>query len=340
MTKKIVIEANIPFIRGVFEPMADVVYLNPEQITPEAMVDADALITRTRTTVDSSLLSGSKCSIVASATIGLDHVDKEWCDSHGVMVANAPGCNAPAVAQYVLSSLLHLFPGGLSGKTIGVVGVGHVGSIVARWAEDLGMRVMMCDPPRAEREGTKGFCTIDEIAAGADVITFHTPLTGSGDCPTFHLCSKEFVGRLTKQPVIINSARGGVVDTEAVIDGLQSGNISRAVIDCWENEPDISRRLLDMASIATPHIAGYSREGKIRATRMAVEAVCSRFGFPNPQWDEPVAAGAAENVTAEAVIASYDPMVDTLRLKAAPEAFEQLRNKYALRPEVKNYKFR
>lgn len=334
MGVEIVVESNIPFIHGVFEPYATVSYLPPEAITSGAMSRADALVTRTRTRVDSALLGSSPCSIVASATIGLDHVDIPWCQSHGIEVANAPGCNAPAVAQYVLSSILHLHPGSLAGCTLGVVGVGHVGSIVARWGELLGMRVLLSDPPREEAEGSAGFTSLEQIAREADFITFHTPLTSSGPCPTYHLCSDSFLSSLRRRPVIINSARGAVVDTGPLCRALASGSVSSAVIDCWEGEPAISPRLLELATIATPHIAGYSREGKIRATRMAAEAVCRHFGFPLPEWSEPVAPGAADEVTPCSIISSYDPMVDTLRLKSNPADFEKLRNTYNLRAEV------
>lgn len=334
MGLNIVVEANIPFIKGVFEPNATVTYLPPEAITPGAMSRADALVTRTRTRVDASLLYSSPCSMVASATIGLDHVDLPWCASQGIEVANAPGCNAPAVAQYVLSSILHLHPAPLSGLTLGVVGVGHVGSIVARWGKELGMRVLLCDPPRAEKEGSAPFVSLDVIAREADFITFHTPITSTGPYPTFHLCSDGFLESLRRRPVIINSARGPVVSTPALCGAITSGAVSAAVIDCWEGEPSISPRLLELAAIATPHIAGYSREGKIRATRMAAEAVCRHFGLPLPQWPEAIPVGAADTVTPASIISSYDPFVDTLRLKSSPADFESLRNHYNLRAEV------
>lgn len=332
---EVIIEANIPFIRGVLEPMADVKYLQPAEFTPAAVADADAIITRTRVRCDEQLLGHSRVSLIASATIGLDHVDIPWCRSHDIEVANAPGCNAPAVAQYVFASLLSLPAfGSLEGKTLGVVGVGNVGKIVADWGERLGMRVMRCDPPRAAAEGPEGFSAIDEIAREADAITFHTPLTRSGNCPTYHLCDTTLLDSMERRPVIINSARGPVVDNAALVDALKAGKVSAAVIDCWENEPDISSELLRMAAIATPHIAGYSRQGKIRATRMAMDVFTGYFGLPRVKWDEPVADGAGIAVTAEKIAASYDPLADTAMLRENPASFEQLRNHYRLREEV------
>lgn len=329
----IIIENHIPFVKGVLDEVASVRYLAPEDITPEAVRNADALVTRTRTRVDRALLEGSRCRFVATATIGTDHIDTQWCAANGVTVANAPGCNAPAVAQYVMSSLLHLRPGGLEGLTIGVVGAGHVGGIVARWAEGLGMNVMLCDPPRAEAEGAAKFHTMADLAREANVITFHTPLTKSGKWPTYHLCDHAFLASLERHPIIINSARGGVADTVALTEALRAGRLGGAVIDCWENEPDIDRGLLRLADIATPHIAGYSRQGKIRATRMAVDALTRHFGLPAVEWREPV-SGCPDTVVKLDVAQSYDPLVDTVRLKGSPDSFERQRTDYELREEV------
>lgn len=333
MNPTIIIEDRIPFIKGVLEPYADVTYLPSADINAAAMRDADALITRTRTICDATLLDGSRCSLIATATIGTDHIDLDYCRDHGIKVVNAPGCNAPGVGQYVSRALIQLYGAErLKDMTIGVVGVGNVGRIVERWTRGLGMQSLLCDPPRAEREGADGFVDIDFIYRHADVITYHTPLTKTGTHPTYHLFDAASVQKLGRHPLIINAARGGVVDNAVLLSALQSGAVSGAVMDCWEGEPDIDRVLLDRCAIATPHIAGYSREGKIRATVMAVETVCDHFGFPHPQWDEkpgPVPA----SVTPASVVASYDIMADTAALKSAPQDFEALRNTYRFRSE-------
>lgn len=315
--------------------MADVRYLPPERITAEAMRDADALITRTRTRCDESLLNGSRCSFIASATIGLDHVDLPWCESAGITVRNVPGCNAPAVGQYVMASILTLKGKDLGGITLGIVGVGNVGRIVDRWARSLGMRTMLCDPPRAEKEGPEGFCTMADIAEKADIITFHTPLTRTGAHPTCHICGAGWLDSLKRRPVIINSARGAVVDNEALVRAIRSGQVSQAVIDCWENEPAISPELLALAAIATPHIAGYSAEGKARASHMAVRALTEHFGLPECPLPVPVPHEPPLSVSAESVLSSYSPLTDTAALRAAPGDFEKLRNTYTLRLEPK-----
>ncbi len=327
---RIVVEANIPFIRGVMEPWADVAYLQPSEITPEVMAAADALVTRTRVRCDEHLLAHSPCSIIASATIGLDHVDIPWCEAHGIEVRNAPGCNAPAVAQYVLASALRRRSP--EAMTLGIVGVGNVGRIVERWAKALGIKVLRCDPPRARREGADGFVDLDTIAREADVITFHTPYTTSGPDATHHLCSRSFLAAVKRTPLIINAARGGVVDTAALIEAIDAGTVEAPVIDCWEGEPDISAELLSRAYVATPHIAGYSFEGKARATQMAVDAICRHFGVATPQI-EPCVADAPAAVSAAQLLEGYDPLADTAALRANPTAFEQLRTAYHLRHE-------
>lgn len=333
MKPAIVIEDRIPFIKGVLEPYADVTYLPSADINAAAMRDADALITRTRTICDASLLDGSRCSLIATATIGTDHIDLDYCRDRGIKVVNAPGCNAPGVGQYVSRALIQLYGAErLKDMTIGIVGVGNVGRIVERWTRGLGMKTLLCDPPRAEREGADGFVDIDFIYRHADVITYHTPLTKTAPHPTYHLFDAASVQKLGRHPLIINAARGGVVDNAVLLSALQSGAVSGAVMDCWEGEPDIDRVLLDRCAIATPHIAGYSREGKIRATVMAVEAVCDHFGFPYPQWDEKPGP-VPESVTPESVVASYDIIADTAALKSAPHDFEALRNTYNFRSE-------
>lgn len=331
---KIIVESKIPFIKGVLEPFGDVEYLAPGDITAAAVADADALFVRTRTRCDASLLEHSSVKFIATATIGTDHIDLPWCESRGIMVANAPGCNAPAVAQYVISSILHtLSPGERpENLTVGIVGVGHVGRIVEQWARGIGMKVMLCDPPRAIAEGPEKFVSLDEIARHCDVITFHTPLTKSGEYPTFHLADRDFFEACRRFPLVINSARGPVTDTGALIDAVDRKFIKKPVIDCWENEPEISVELLDRAIIATPHIAGYSFQGKMRATAMVVKAFCDRFGFETPSIPELIPY-PPEKLSAAEICYSYDPFVDTNSLKAGRRRFEALRNSYNYRNE-------
>ncbi|MDE6267363.1 MAG: 4-phosphoerythronate dehydrogenase [Muribaculaceae bacterium] len=332
MEPVIIIENHIPFIKGVFDKVAHVRYLPPEEITPEVMHDADALITRTRTRCDERLLAGSRCKIIATATIGTDHIDLPYCESQGITVVNAPGCNAPAVAQYVIASILAtstLSPGEL---TLGIVGVGHVGTIVDRWARSLGIRTLKCDPPREIAENSGEFVSLDTIVEKSDIITFHTPHTREGEHKTHHLISESFLDKVVHKPLIINSARGPIADTEALLKALDTGKISGVIIDCWENEPRLSLTLLSKALIATPHIAGYSEDGKIRATKAVIDAVAGHFGL-EVKYNGPEPHPVPESVTQDLIRGTYNPLIDTEALKNHPESFESLRNNYHLRPE-------
>ena len=294
---KIIVDSHIPHIQGVIEPRAEVLYLEPGDITREAVKDADALIVRTRTRCNTHLLDGSRVRFIGSATIGTDHIDLDYCSNHGITVRNAPGCNAPAVAQWVLCAI-HAWmcqcgivsPDNL---TLGIVGVGHIGSIVARWATQLGFTVLLNDPPRENRENRDGsfdvifepelhqknrpYFTLEELQRRCDIITFHTPITREGPWPTWHLCDQAFLDGLAHCRLILNAARGPITDNKALLHW--HGDIA---LDCWENEPDISPALLDKAIVATPHIAGYSTEGKQRGTAMMLAALNGFYGWGIP----------------------------------------------------------
>lgn len=327
---RLIIEENIPFVKGLLDPYATVRYMAPEDITAKAVRDADGLMIRTRTRCNAELLDRSEVKIIATATIGTDHIDTDYCRRRTITVANAPGCNAPAVAQYVFGSIMQTINRPLQSYTIGIVGVGHVGSIVERWARALGMEVFRCDPPRQRAEGGDDWTDLDTIARKADIITFHTPLTDA----TFHLAGEEFFAKCRRCPIIINSARGPIVDTKALVEAKKQGRVGPVVIDCWEGEPAIDRELLDLASIATPHIAGYSLQGKIRASQMAVDALTTFFMTPRVTLDQPLPPPAATEVSARDIVASYNPLTDTEALKKNPEKFEELRNHYNLRNET------
>ena len=322
---KVIIDNKIPYINEAIERIADeVVYLPGSGFTKEEVKDADALIVRTRTLCNRELLEGSKVKFIATATIGYDHIDTEYCREAGITWTNCPGCNAGSVEQYVCSALqlLNTKKGlDLKNATLGVIGVGHVGSRVVRMAKDLGMRVLLNDPPRADK-GESGFVDLATIARECDVITFHTPLNREGKYGTFHLADEHFFGELSRTPYVINSSRGEVVDTEALLAALSEGRVKDAVIDTWENEPDINHELLDVAFLATPHIAGYSADGKANATRMSLEALCRYFGIE-----------ADFQILPQEGPDDYDPTRDSDWLKDAPEKFEWFRGNYPVRRE-------
>lgn len=334
---RIIVDSHIPHIQGLIEPRAEVLYLEPSDINRDAVKNADALIVRTRTRCDAALLDGSRVQFIGSATIGTDHIDLDYCASHGITVRNAPGCNAPAVAQWVFCAIdawmrQHCISTPV-GLTLSIVGVGHIGSIVARWGRQLGFTVLLNDPPREEREGLSDeqFLPLDELQRRCDIITFHTPLTRDGQWPTWHLCDKAFLNGLTRCRLLLNAARGPIADNTALLDW--HGDIA---LDCWENEPNISHELLEKCVVATPHIAGYSLQGKQRGTAMMLEALNEHYGWdiPIPLIDAP--ATGATDVTLADIAASYDILADTAALKSAPHTFEPLRNHYPYRQEFNN----
>jgi len=329
---KIVCDDKIPYIRETLALLADeVVYLKGSSITAYDVRDADALIVRTRTRCDEGLLAESRVQFVATATIGYDHLDTEWLEQAGIEWTNCPGCNSGSVAQYVESVLSLLLPFGEAGtgSTLGVVGCGHVGSKVVEVGRRLGMRVLVNDPPLAAKTSSAGFVSLETIAREADVITFHVPLDES----THYLADERFFRLLKRQPVIINSSRGGVVDEEVLLRALDEGLVSRAVIDTWEHEPCLSRTLLYKTFIGTPHIAGYSADGKVNADNMVVEALCRHFHLPLPP--KILAPKLPKDfVYTGHVLELYNAMNDSQKLKERPEAFEELRGNYPLRREV------
>lgn len=344
----IVADSKIPFMKGVFEPYAQVSYYEPHEITNAVVRDADILLVRSRTRVDKRLLHGSRCSFVGTATIGYDHIDTQYCNENGIRWVNAPGCNAGSVAQYVLASIIlwaRTKNLNLSNMTIGIVGVGNVGSIVERYCRSLGMRVLLNDPPRARVEGLDKFVSLDTIASQADIVTFHTPLTMQGEFATCHLASASFLDSLKRSPLIINTARGAVVDNYALLRALNTEKVGDAVMDCWEGEPRLNTALMFASFIATPHIAGYSSDGKANATRMLVEAVAKELNVtidtselvpPSPPVSTLALARNSDPI-ATAVLSSYNPLFETRNLKRQPYDFDRLRNSYGLRREFHAY---
>jgi erythronate-4-phosphate dehydrogenase len=353
---KIAIDDKIPYIRGVLEPFAEVVYLEGGRATPEIVRDADALVTRTRTRCNRALLEGSRVRFIATATIGFDHIDTDYCRRAGIEWVNAPGCNAESVNQYLASALFSWARRKrctLKGQTIGIVGVGQTGSRVARTCEILGMRVLLNDPPRERREGSGGFVALQEIRRQSDIISFHVPLNREGVDKTQHMVDSEFCSDLPGRPLLINTCRGEVFDTGAVKAAFGTGALAGMIIDCWEKEPEPDPELLGMAAFGTPHIAGYSRDGKANGTKTAVRAVSRYFGLGIDEW-EPAGVEAPEKpvieldgrgrtdeaVLADAILATYEIERDDAALRANTERFEQLRGDYPVRREFDSFSIR
>ena len=341
---KIVVDDKIPYIREKLTLLADeVVALRGADISADDVKDADALIVRTRTRCDEQLLKGSRVQFVATATIGFDHIDTAYMERAGIYWTNCPGCNAASVAQYVECSLLLLQrEKGLSLRqsTIGIVGCGHVGSKVKAVAERLGMRVLICDPPlehiaaNSPKPIANSFVSLDVIERESDVITFHVPLTRDGVYATWHLADDAFFHCLPRVPYIINTSRGEVVDNDALLFALNEGRVRDAVVDVWEYEPQLNLQLLQQVFIGTPHIAGYSADGKVNADNMVIDALCRHFGLKHPGTIQPPSLPVDFFYTGDP-LQLYNPLEDSQKLKECPENFEQLRNNYPLRREKK-----
>lgn len=320
---KVVAESHIPYLKGLLEPWCQVEYLPADAITPDTVRDADALLVRTRTRCDEALLDKSQVRFIGTATIGTEHIDLDYCRRAGIEVCNAPGCNAPAVAQWVLATIGYWMQAngiaGVSSLTLGVVGVGHVGSIVARWARQIGFNVILNDPPLG----------MNDSVADCDIITFHTPLTIDGEHPTRHMCDKTFLDSLSRCRLILNASRGAVCDNGKLL--AWHGDVA---IDCWENEPAVNLQLLDKAFVGTPHIAGYSVQGKQRGTAMVLDALNRHFNISAPVQMPGLPINGTSNITLQSIIDSYNPLLDTANLRSNPHLFESLRNRYTLRNEV------
>lgn len=316
---KIVVDKDIPYIEAVLEPWFEVEYLPADGINHSCVKDALAVVVRTRTRCDASLLEGSAVSLVATATIGTDHIDTLWCAQHGIGVASAPGCNSAAVCQYVFAALDALGEGPLGAggilRTLGIVGVGHVGSRVAAEGRRRGYRVLENDPPRGLP------LPLDGLLAESDIVTLHIPLEGNAD-----FADERFFKRMKRGAAFINASRGDVVVEQALLEAKRSGSVGKMAIDVWRNEPHLNMSLLEAADIATPHIAGYSVEGKMNGTQMAVRAVGRHFGI-----EELARISIAELFPVKKSSGQYDILADDAALRSAPLSFESLRSHYNFR---------
>jgi erythronate-4-phosphate dehydrogenase len=350
---RIVADDKIPFLKGVLEPFADVEYVPGEKISNEILRNADALLTRTRTRCNEELLRDSRVQFIGTATIGYDHIDTKYCEDHGIVWKNAPGCNAVSVSQYVASALEYLarkFSFSLQNRVLGVVGVGNVGNKVVQIAEMLGMQVYLCDPPRVRHEGACGFISLDGILRECDIITFHVPLNPEGEDKTWHLIDEDLIRRMKPGTIIINTSRGEVADGQALKNALGKKKLGGVVLDVWENEPSIDPELLSECSIGTPHIAGYSADGKAKGTTMIVRELSRFFNLGLEAW-EPLGIEEPVNrlitvdcldrdddvILSEAFRATYHIEEDDHRLRMALSDFEKQRGNYPLRREFRAY---
>jgi erythronate-4-phosphate dehydrogenase len=328
---RILVDSAIPFIEGILEPFAEVEYIDGKAFTKEAVASADALIIRTRTHCNRSLLEGSKVQFIATATIGFDHIDLDYCHTHNISVSTSAGCNARGVLQWVAAALAMLARKerfAPKERTLGIVGVGNVGKLVKEYAEAWGFRTLCSDPPRQEREQLD-FVSLEEVLRGSDIVTLHTPL----DSTTRHLINSENISLLRSGAALINASRGECVATEAT-----KRNDLTYITDVWENEPEIDREYLAKSIVATPHIAGYTAQGKANATALAVQALARHFDLPLKEWrPAEVATISPRAISWEEMCTSIERYCDleaeSKTLQNSPEEFEHLRNNYHYRKE-------
>jgi erythronate-4-phosphate dehydrogenase len=350
---RILADDKIPFLKGVLERFCEIKYIPGNKINHEMVKQADALLIRTRTKCSSELLEDTPVQFIGTATIGFDHIDTHFCEKNNIKWINAPGCNSFSVQQYIASALAKI--SNESGfdprdKTIGILGVGNVGSKVEALARVLGMNIILCDPPRARREGKAHFSLLGNLLRESDIITLHVPLNIVGEDITYHLFNEKTFRKMKKGAWFINTSRGEVVDTNSLKAVLKSGKFSGAVIDVWENEPDIDSDLLSSAYFATPHIAGYSADGKANGTAIVVNALCRFFNLTEKSWypenvPEPISSliaidgsGKTDNeIIGEAILHTYNIENDDIKLRFSPDGFEKQRGDYPLRREFPSY---
>jgi erythronate-4-phosphate dehydrogenase len=356
---KIVADENIPFVKECFSSLGDVLTLSGRKITPDAVADADILLVRSITRVNEKLLAGSKVKFVATATIGFEHVDVDYLKSRNISFASAPGSNANSVAEYIVAALLSVgkkYKITLVGTSIGIVGVGNVGSKVARKCVALGMKVKLNDPPLSRQTGDKKYMPLSELF-DCDFITLHTPLTYEGQDKTYHLADDRFFNSFKDGCVFINTSRGAVHDTTALKAAAQSNKLGAAILDVWENEPNIDYELLRAVDISTPHIAGYSLDGKIAGMIMIYQDACEYFKLePKYRIENFLPPSAVPKITIEKVDADRQQILHDIvqqvycinrddfntreiamgELEKRGKFFDDLRKNYPVRREFQN----
>jgi len=347
---KILVDENMPYARELFSRLGEVKPVAGRPIPVDELADAQALMVRSVTRVNASLLSGTAVKFVGTATAGTDHVDQAWLHEAGIGFSAAPGCNAIAVVEYVFSALLMLAERDgftLKDRTVGIVGVGNVGSRLQARLEAWGVRTLLCDPPRAERGDAGDFRPLEALVREADILTFHTPLFKEGPYKTLHLADNALISALKPGAILINACRGAVVDNAALLTRLEAGQDLSVVLDVWEPEPDLNVELLKRVDIGTPHIAGYTLEGKARGTTQVFEAFSAFIGhrqqvaldtlLPAPEFGRITLHGPLDQPTLKRVAhLVYDVRRDDAPLRKVagiPGEFDKLRKNYLERRE-------
>ena len=347
---KILVDENMPYARELFSRLGEVTAVPGRPMPVEALNDADALMVRSVTNVNEALLGNKTIKFVGTATAGTDHVDQQWLQQAGIGFSAAPGCNAIAVVEYVISALLMLAERdgfALTDRTVGIVGVGNVGGRLQKRLAALGIKTLLCDPPRVDNGDEGDFHALDEVVAQADVLTFHTPLFKDGPYKTLHLVDEVLIRRLKPGSILINACRGPVVDNAALLTCLEAGQDLSVVLDVWEPEPALNLALLEKVDLGTSHIAGYTLEGKARGTTQVFEAYSQFIGqpqqvplsslLPTPEFDRITLNGKLDQPTLKRLVhLVYDVRRDDAPLRKVagiPGEFDKLRKNYLERRE-------
>ena len=346
------IDRAIPYWAEAFSEIGELRPFSAEKLKPKDIRDIDALVVRSVTQVDASLLEGSSTRFVAAASAGFDHIDREYLNARGIGFGYAAGCNAVAVSEYIATALLAVASRrnwDLSQKSIAVIGVGHVGSRVAKKARALGMKVLLCDPPLRDLTGDLQYQDFEDVL-GADVLSFHVPLISEGPYPTWHMVDQAILDSLSPNQYLLNSSRGAVIDNSELKMALGKGRIEGAVLDVWEGEPQIDFSLLDLVDIGTPHIAGTAIDGKIRATEMAREELCNFFKikhawntealYPKETLIRSLDQSAGQDAVLSTILRAFDISGSDAGLRGSRTAagFIQLRVNHPLRPEFRHFR--
>lgn len=355
--KLLIIDDAVPFAKEIFGHLGEVVLQPGREISAETVAKADAIIVRSRTQVNESLLANSKVKFVGSTVVGLDHVDQVWLQENNIEFYSAQGCNANSVAEFVISGIFQLAEDhkiDLSTQTLGIIGVGNVGKLVQQKAQILGIKCLLNDPPRSEAENSDAFCELDYLLANADIITLHTPLVLDGKHPTLNLLNAKNLALTKDKVILINAARGEVIDETAWLAKIQQQKTSANLIDCWQNEPYINEQLYFAADYATAHIAGHSLEAKINGAVMCYQALCEFWGVATDNsWQEflPASPDTLKQPTSENTqqalaqifqqaydLAKDDQAIRNQTIEQIHKQFETYRRNYPVRREWKLHK--
>ncbi len=353
----IALDQAIPYWKEAFSEFGEIRPFSGRGLKPEVIHDADALIVRTITPVSADLLEGTSVRFVGAASAGIDHVDREYLNERNIHFAYAIGCNANAVSEYIITAL-HVIGSQrnwkLRNKTLAVIGVGNVGSRVAQKARALGMEVLLCDPPLRDITGDSQYQDLSDVLE-ADILSFHVPLTTDGPYPTWHMFNRDLLDCLSPKQFLINSCRGPVFDNHELKSALQQSRIEGAIMDVWEEEPYVDYSLLELIDIGTPHIAGTTLDGKIRATEMVRDEFCRHLGiqsswktdfyYPEPKRIHLDNGSGDQDAVLQSLLQAFNirrPDADLRELgglpaESAASGYDRLRSNSVLRPEFRHF---